>query len=145
MSSKRALRYGILASRFNKPITQLLAQGAVSFFKGKGLPLSRLDVRWVPGAFELPVAALRMAKSGRYRAVVAVGCILAGETPQYTYLAQAVFHGLSLAGVLSGVPVTCGVVVAKKWQQAVDRSRPGSAMNRGREAASAAWEVTHAR
>lgn len=134
-------RYGIVASRFNRQITEGLLQGAVSFLKKKSIPLKQIDIRWVPGAFELPFAAYQMAHSHRYQFIVAVGCILEGETPQYRYLAQAVFQGLGVAGVLGGVPITCGVVVARSFKQALSRSRAGGAMNRGREAAGAAWEV----
>ena len=95
----------------------------------------------VPGAFELPHRAMKMAGSGRYRAVVAVGCVLAGDTPHHRYLSQAVMSGLALAGVVSGVPVTCGVITAQSWKLAMERSKP-KGLNRGREAAEAAWEVT---
>ena len=141
MTTRRVSRYGIVASRFNREITESLVSGAVSFLKEKGISSRAIDVAWVPGAFELPVAALRMAKSRRYPFVVAVGCILAGETPQYRYLAESVFQGLTAAGLLSGVPVTCGVIVSKKWEHAMARSRR-KGLNRGREAARAAWEVT---
>jgi 6,7-dimethyl-8-ribityllumazine synthase len=81
-----------------------------------------------------------MAKSGRYRAIVAVGCILGGETPQFIYLSQATTEGLALAGVVSGVPITCGVVTAKAYAHALARSKPNG-LNRGQEAAQAAWEM----
>lgn len=138
-------RYGIVASRFNRRITEGLLQGALFFLKGKKIPSKQVDVRWVPGAFELPFAAYQMAHSRRYRFIVVVGCILEGETPQYRYLAQAVFQGLGVASVMGGVPITCGVVVARALKHALARSRAGSAMNRGREAVSTAWEITHAR
>jgi 6,7-dimethyl-8-ribityllumazine synthase len=137
-------RYGIVASRFNEKITEGLLAGAISFLKAQGVSPKAIDVTWVPGAFELPVAALRMAKSRRYPFVVAVGCILAGQTPQYQYLAQAAFQGLSLVAVLIGIPIPCGVVVAKKWRHALERSR-GRSLNRGWEAAKAGWEMVHAR
>lgn len=115
-------------------------QGALGFFRERGLPGSRVRVVWVPGAFELPVAALALARSGRYRAIIAVGCILQGETPHYRYLSQATLSGVMMAGVLTGVPVTCGVITARSWKAALDRSRP-KGLNRGREAARAAWEL----
>jgi 6,7-dimethyl-8-ribityllumazine synthase len=102
-----------------------------------------VEVVRVPGAFELPHRAMKMAASGRYRAVVAVGCILAGDTPHHRYLSQAAISGLALAGVLSGVPVTCGVITAQSWSKAMERSRP-KGLNRGREAAKAAWEMSRA-
>ncbi len=139
----RTPRYGIVASRFNRPITESLVAGALSVFKAHRVPPARVDVVRVAGAFELSVAALRMALSGRYRAVVAVGCILEGETPHFAYLSQATLTGLTLAGVLSGVPVTCGVITAKDWKQALARSQR-KGLNRGREAAAAAWDLAQA-
>ena len=142
MSSKKSIRFCIVASRFNEEITQLLVQGAYAGFRSQGVARSNVDVVWVPGAFELPGKALQLAKTKKYRAIVAVGCILAGETPQYAYLADATFQGLMTAGLLSGIPVTCGVITAQKWKHAVERSRAGGRMNRGREAAEVAWKMT---
>lgn len=133
------MRFGIVASRFNQEVTDRLVDGAVAFFKEKRVPAARVDVVRVPGAFELPLAALRLARSGRYRAVVAVGCILKGETPQYGFLSQATMSGLVMAGVLSGVPVASGVVTAQSRKLA--QARATGRLNRGREAAAAAWEM----
>ena len=98
----------------------------------------------VPGAFELAGAAARMARTGRYRAIVALGCILEGETPHYRYLSQATLTGVMMAGILTGIPVTCGVITARTWKLALARSQP-SGLNRGREAAEAAWGLSHER
>lgn len=133
-------RYGIVVSRFNREITEALLQGALSAFHRRGVLPTQVDVLWVPGAFELPVAALKMAKSKRYQGIVALGCILAGETPQFEYLSHATYQGLALAGVTAGVPVTSGVITAKTWKQALERSRK-KGLNRGAEAASAALEM----
>lgn len=132
-------RFGIVASRFNGEITDRLVEGAVGFFRRKKVPAGRVDVVRVPGAFELPMAALRLARSGRYRAVVALGCILQGETSQHRYLSQATLQGLMLAGVLTGIPVTSGVITAQSWGKA--KARSTGRLNRGREAAAAAWEM----
>lgn len=104
------------------------------------MPASSLQVAWVPGAFELPGAALRLARSGRCRGVVAVGCILEGETAHYRYLSGAVLQGLMTAGLLAGIPITCGVITARNWKAAWERSQRKGA-NRGREAAEAVWEM----
>ena len=133
-------RFGIVASRFNREITERLVEGARDFFRERGAAVSSKDIVWVPGAFELPVAALRLARSGKVRAVVAVGCILEGETAHYRYLSQAALEGLILAGVVSGRPVTCGVITARSWKAAQQRSQKRG-INRGREAAEAAWEM----
>jgi len=81
-----------------------------------------------------------LAQSGRYRAVVAVGCILEGDTDQFQYLSQAVMQGLITASLMSGVPVTSGVITARNWKQALERSK-GKRLHRGREAAQAALEL----
>ena len=134
-------RYLIVASRFNRQITQRLVDGAIRAFRENGVAAASIKTRWVPGAFEIPVAALNGAKSRRYRAVVALGCLLQGETPQFEYIAQAVYQGLSLASVLTGVPVTTGVITARNWKQALARAQ-GTKLHRGREAALAALEMT---
>ncbi|MBI3616212.1 MAG: 6,7-dimethyl-8-ribityllumazine synthase [Candidatus Omnitrophica bacterium] len=135
-------RFGIVAGRFNDPITKSLVAGAMKAFQRHGVKRAAVDLIWVPGAFELPVAALKMARSRRYRAIVAVGCILAGETPQFEFLSNAVFQGLTTAGLLTGVPVACGVITAKRWKHAVERAGLRG-LNRGGEAAEAAWEMAH--
>ncbi|MBI1952951.1 MAG: 6,7-dimethyl-8-ribityllumazine synthase [Candidatus Omnitrophica bacterium] len=142
MPSKR-VRFCVVASLFNPGIVRRLADGAREAFYGHGVKRSLVDLVWVPGAFELPAAALKMAKSGRYRAVAAVGCILQGETPQFTFLSQAVFSGLALASVAGGIPVTSGVITARSARQALARSKKRG-VNRGREAADAAWWMANA-
>jgi len=117
-------------------------RGALGFFREKKMPPAQVKVVWVPGAFELAGAAARMARSGRYQAIVAVGCILEGETSHHRTLSQATVSGVMMAGVLTGVPVTCGVITAQSWKLALARSQP-KGLNRGREAARAAWALTH--
>ena len=135
-------RYGIVVSRFNREMTDALLKSALAAFQRHRVARSRVDLVWVPGAFELPVAALRMCKSGRYQAVVALGCIVAAETPQFAYISQAVLHGLTVAALTTGIPVTCGVITAKSWRHAKARARPGSSLNRGQEAVEAALEMS---
>ena len=136
------MQFALVVSRFNHEITDQLCRGAVAALRAHGVPLKKIRVVRVPGAFELPVAALRLAKSRRYAAVAALGCILEGQTPQYAYLSQATYQGLMLAGVLTGVPVTCAVITAKQWDHAVKRAS-AKGLNRGGEAAEAAWEMAH--
>lgn len=138
---KPPTRFCIVASRFNRQITDRLVRGALEGFDRGKVPRCRLDVRWVPGAFELPFAVWKAGASGRYRAAVAVGCILEGETPHYAYLAQATLNGLVTAGLLGGIPVTAGVVTARSWKQALARSAPRGGVNRGREAVEALWDL----
>ncbi|MCM8794847.1 MAG: 6,7-dimethyl-8-ribityllumazine synthase [Candidatus Omnitrophica bacterium] len=136
-------RYGIVASRFHHEITKNLVTGALDAFRSKGISPKAVDVIWVPGAFELPVAAYAMARRKRYKAVVALGCILQGQTPQYAFISQAAYQGLALASVLSGVPVTSGVITARQWSHARARARL-KGLNRGREAALAALKTVQA-
>ena len=133
-------RFGIVASRFNAEITERLVRGAIGFFREKKVPAAQVKVVWVPGAFELAGAVTRMARSDKYQAIVAVGCILQGETSHHRTLSQATVTGVMMAGILTGVPVTCGVITAQSWKLALNRSQP-KGLNRGREAARAAWEL----
>lgn len=140
MKNSKKLRYGIVASRFNGEITQKLVSGAMDFLQSKKIARNQVDVIWVSGAFELPQAALQMGLTQQYRLLVAVGCILEGETKHYAYLSQAALHGLMMAGLLTGVPVTSGVITASSWKQAQERAKQ-KGLNRGREAAQAAWQL----
>lgn len=136
-------RFGIVASRFHYPITERLVQAALEFLRTKKVSRRQVEVTWVPGAFELPVAALRLARrrgAKKCRAIIALGCILRGGTRNDRYLASATLTGLATASVLTGVPIASGVVTAQSWSIALARSlRRGT--NRGREAAQAAWEM----
>ena len=138
--NSRNPRFGIVAGRFNSEITEKLVASAVETFQAHKIPKSRIDLIWVPGSFELPVTALRMARSKKYKGIVALACILEGKTQNFKFLSQATFDGLMLASVLTGVPVCSGVITAKNWKQAVARSK-GKQLNRGREAALAALEM----
>ena len=144
MRVPKGSRFGIVASRFNAEITDRLLKGALALFREKRVPRGQVKVVRVPGAFELAGAASRMAKAGKYKAIVALGCILEGETPHYQYLSQATLTGVMMAGLLTGIPVTCGVITAPTWKLALARSQP-KGLNRGREAAEAAWELAHER
>lgn len=139
--SARAKRFVIIASEFNPAITRALVRGASDVLRRHGASPRHIRVLWAPGAFELPVVAARVVASRpRPDAVIALGAILRGETPQYEVLAHAVAQGLSQVAVNSTIPVTFGVVVAKTQAQA--KARAGGAMgNRGAEAALAALAV----
>lgn len=135
---RRAVRITVIASVFNKPVTEALMSGARAALRRHGIPARQIRCVWVPGAFELPVAAAALAASkARPDAIVAVGCVIKGETPQYAALGQAVMHGLAQVSVHDRMPVGCGVVIADSMAQA--RARAGGAVgNRGEEAALAA-------
>lgn len=132
------LRVTVIASRFNPSITRALAEGATRVLRRAGIAPRAIRLLWVPGAFELPVAAARVARSRpRPHAIVVVGALIRGRTPQYEVIAQAVAQGLSQVAVGSGIPVTFGVIVASTVAQASARAG-GSEGNRGAEAARAA-------
>ena len=152
MPTRRNRRFVIIASAFNPAITRALVRGASDALRRHGVPARCIRLLWVPGAFELPVVAARLAASRpRPEAIIAVGAILRGETSQYEVLAHAVAQGLSQVAVSSRIPVTFGVVVASTVAQAKARARlpvghrggqaGGSTVNRGAEAALAALAV----
>ncbi len=138
LASRRVV---ILASTFHPGMAQRLIRGATGRLRRSGVAPSRIRVLWVPGAFELPVVAARVARGRpRPQAIIALGALIRGETPQYDVLAHAVAQGLAQVSVMTGIPVTFGVIVAQTLAQA--KARAGGAMgNRGEEAASAALAV----
>ena len=137
----RGKRFVLIASQFNQPITRSLVRGALETLRGAGASDRQIKILWVPGAFELPVVAARIAAARpRPDAIIALGAILRGETSQYKVLAHAVAQGLSQVAVTAVVPVSFGVIVAETAAQA--RARAGGRMgNRGAEAAHAALAV----
>jgi 6,7-dimethyl-8-ribityllumazine synthase len=127
----------LIASRFNESIAQALVQGARLTLRRHGIAPDHLRTVWVPGAFELPVAAACVAAGRRPDAIIALGCVIKGETPQYAAIGQAVAQGLGHVSVTAKIPVTFGVIVADSFAQA--KARAGGRMgNRGSEAALAA-------
>jgi len=137
----RGKRFVIIASAFHAAISRALLRGAMRVLRRSGVPEADIRLLWVPGAFELPVVAARATRvRPRPDAVIALGAIIRGGTPQYAVLAQAVATGLSQVSVQTGIPVTCGVIVAQTLAQARARAG-GSAGHRGEEAARAALEV----
>ncbi|MBI4323165.1 MAG: 6,7-dimethyl-8-ribityllumazine synthase [Candidatus Omnitrophica bacterium] len=137
----------LVASRFNASIMRALVAGARRTLARHGVPASRIRSVWVPGAFELPLAALTIAKRDKPQAVIALGCVIKGETPQYAAIGQAVAEGLTQVALATETPVTCGVIVADSFAQAKARAG-GRVGNRGAEAALAALamvDLLHAR
>jgi 6,7-dimethyl-8-ribityllumazine synthase len=133
-------RVAILVSRYNELITSRLLEGALACCREAGLPRDQIDVVWVPGAFELPVAAAVVASSGAYACLVALGAVVRGDTPHFDYVAGETARGLSDVAVRHALPVGFGVLTVDAMQQAVDRAG-GSAGNKGYEAAAAALQT----
>jgi len=133
-------RFAILVSRFNELITDKLLTGARACLLQHGVAETALDVIWVPGAWELPGAALHAAHSGRYAGLVAVGCVIRGETPHFDYVAGEAARGLAGVTVETGVPIGFGVLTTDTVEQALARSG-GNKGNKGWEAALSALEM----
>ena len=127
----------VLVSRYNEVVTARLLDGARACLREKGVPEARVDVIWVPGAFELPVAAEAAAASGRYAALVALGCVVRGETPHFEYVAGEAARGLGNVALAHRLPVGFGVLTTETLDQALARAG-GTAGNKGYEAADAA-------
>jgi 6,7-dimethyl-8-ribityllumazine synthase len=135
-------RFAIVVSRFNELVTRSLLTGAVETFQRHGVADDDLTVAWVPGAFEMPLAAERLAKSGRFAAVCCLGAVIQGETTHDEYINQQVAAGIRAAGQSAGVPVIFGVLTCQSLAQALDRAG-GKAGNKGSEAALAAIEMAN--
>jgi 6,7-dimethyl-8-ribityllumazine synthase len=130
-------RVAILVSRYNELVTGRLLEGARACCRAAGVPDSEVDIVWVPGAFELPVAAAAAAAAGRYRCLVALGAVIRGETPHFEYVAGETTRGLGEIALRHRLPVGFGLLTVDTLQQATERAG-GSAGNKGYEAAEAA-------
>ena len=133
-------RFAIVVSRFNEEITTGLLAGARAALGEAGVRSEAIAEFRVPGAFEIPLAALRAAESGEFAAVICLGCLIKGETMHFEYIADAVSHGIMRAGLETGVPVVFGVLTTLTDDQAEARSAAGGG-NKGYEAARAALDM----
>lgn len=139
--SGRGLRLAIVVSRFNDRITEKLLIGARARLESLGLAPEDISVIHVPGAFELPQAAQRLVHSGNYQGVIALGCIIRGQTPHFNYLAQAVSYGLMRVSLNGQVPLAFGVLTVERPEQAEARAASASQTNKGAEAAESLVEL----
>lgn len=135
-------KFAIAASRFNSFITEQLVAGADDALRRHGVNPGDIDTAWVPGAFELPLVAQRLASSGRYAGVICVGTVIRGATPHFDYVAGSAASGISQAALQTGVPVIFGVLTTDTIEQAIERAGT-KAGNKGWEAALAALEVAN--
>ena len=133
-------RFAIVVSRFNEEITEGLLRGARAVFAEASVRDEDLTIVRVPGAFEIPITAQRLAESGDYDAIVCLGCLIKGDTMHFEYIAEAASHGIVQAAAATGIPMAFGVLTTMTEEQAVERSGAGPA-NKGREAAAAAMEM----
>lgn len=140
--SAEGLRFGIVVSRFNSFITERLLAAATDALERAGAAGKDVDVVRVPGSFELPLAAKKLAATGRYDALVAIGCIIRGDTSHYDYVCSETARGLQLAQMDSGVPIIFCVLTCNTLEQAIDRAGLKSG-NKGFEAGLGAIEMAH--
>jgi 6,7-dimethyl-8-ribityllumazine synthase len=138
--SAAGFRFALIVSRYNDFVTERLQQGALAALTAAGASANDITVVRVPGAFEIPIAAHQAARSGRYDAVICLGCIVRGETPHFEYLASAVSQGLTNGAAATGVPMAFGVLTTHSIEEASERAGEGPS-NKGWEAAAAAIEM----
>ncbi len=139
-ATAKGRRVAIVASRFNDFIVASLLKGAVEAWRERGGDPADLVVARVPGAFELPLAARKLGASGRYHALVALGCVIRGDTPHFDYVAGECARGLTLASLETGVPIAFGVLTVNTAEQALERAATTGA-NKGAEAMHTALEM----
>ena len=140
--SGKGLKIGIVAARFNEFITSRLLSGALDALHRHETADGDIDVAWVPGAFEIPIAAKKMAESGRYDAVICLGAVIRGSTTHYDYVCSEVSKGVAQVSLASGVPTIFGVVTTENIEQAIERAGT-KAGNKGADAAVAAMEMAN--
>ena len=138
----KGLRFGIVVARFNEFITSKLLGGALDTLHRHEASDEQNDVAWVPGAFEIPLAAKKMAESGRYDAVICLGAVIRGSTTHYDYVCNEVSKGIAQVGMQTGVPTIFSVVTTENIEQAVERAGT-KAGNKGYDAATTAIEMVN--
>ncbi|MFA0730911.1 MAG: hypothetical protein LKKZDAJK_002048 [Candidatus Fervidibacter sp.] len=138
----QGLRFAIVVSRFNSLVTQRLLEGALDALRRHGADENAITVVYVPGSFEIPLVAKRLAQSGAFDAVICLGCILRGDTPHFEYVASEAAKGIAQVALETSVPTIFGVVTADTLEQALERAG-AKAGNRGFEAAMTAMEMAN--
>jgi len=136
----QGLKFGIIVSRFNEFITSRLLEGALDALIRHGADESDIEIVRVPGSFEIPIVAKKLAQSGKFNAVICLGTLIRGATPHFDYIAAEVSKGIALVGLETGVPVSFGVITADTIEQAIERAGSKSG-NKGWDAAIVAIEM----
>jgi len=134
--------FAVVVSRFNEFLTSRLLAGALDAFERHGVASEAVDVFWVPGSFEIPVTAQRLAAGGKYDAVVCLGAVVRGQTPHFEYVAGQVARGVATVSQQTGVPAIFGVITTDNLEQAIERAGTKSG-NKGADAARAAIEMAN--
>jgi len=138
----KGLKFGLVVSRFNEFFTKKLLEGAQDALLRHGVSQEDIEIAWVPGAFEIPLIAKKLAQTKRYDAVICLGAIVRGETPHFEYIAAQVSRDISRVGLDTGLPVIYGVVTADTLEQAIERAGTKQG-NKGFEAAVSAIEMAN--
>lgn len=138
----QGLKFGLVAARFNEFITSKLLSGALDALTRHGVNDDDIDVAWVPGAYEIPLVAKKMAESKKYDAVICLGAVIRGSTTHYDYVCSEVAKGVAQAGLSSGVPVMFSVLTTENIEQAIERAGT-KAGNKGYDGAMAAIEMAN--
>jgi 6,7-dimethyl-8-ribityllumazine synthase len=140
--SGQGLSLAIVVSRFNRLVTERLLAGAHDALARHGVDQEKVDLAWVPGSLELPLAARRLAERGRYDAIVCLGAVIRGDTPHFDYVASQAAAGISRVALDTGVPTIFGVITANTLEQALERAG-GKAGNKGYDAVVTAIEMAN--
>lgn len=140
--SGKGLKVGIVAGRFNEFITSKLIGGAVDALRRHEVNDDDIDLAWVPGAFEIPLVVKKMAESGKYDAVIALGAVIKGATPHFDYVCAEVSKGVAQIGLQTGIPVMFGVLTTNNIEEAIERAGT-KAGNKGYDAAVTAIEMAN--
>ena len=138
----KGLKFGIVVSRFNEFISTRLLDGAMDALKRHDADMESVDVAWVPGSFEIPLTAAKLAESGRYDAVICLGAVIRGSTPHFEYVAAEVSKGIARVTLEKGIPAAFGVITADTIEQAVERAGAKQG-NKGWQAALTAVEMAN--
>ena len=138
----KGLKFGLVVSRFNEFITEKLLEGAQDALLRHGVNQEDIEIAWVPGSFEIPLIAKKLAQTKRYDAVICLGAVVRGGTPHFEYIAAEVSKGIANVGLETGLPVIYGVITADTLEQAIERA--GTKMgNKGFDAAMTAIEMAN--
>jgi 6,7-dimethyl-8-ribityllumazine synthase len=138
----KGLKFGLVASRFNDFITKKLVEGAEDALIRHGVGPEDIDVAWVPGSFEIPLVAKKIAQTKRYDAVICLGAVIRGGTPHFEYISAEVTKGIAMVGLETGLPVIYGMVTAETLEQAIERAGAKEG-NQGFKAAVSAIEMAN--
>ena len=136
------VKVGVVVTRFNEFITSKLLSGAIDGLKRHGVAESDIDVAWIPGAYEIPLVAKKMAESTKYHAVITLGAVIRGATPHFEYVSAEVSKGVAVTSLETGVPIIFGVLTTDSIEQAIERAGT-KAGNKGYDAAVTAIEMVN--